>query len=107
MPALLLVFVLLIALWIIRMTRDRRLDFNAARLLMSRDADGIWRESRRAVGELTAIVVSTWGFVYMVMSEHLTEWYVAAWMGILLGWAVFQKRSEVKDSKQQLEDDAK
>lgn len=97
MPAVLLIVVILVALWIVGMTRSPNIDFNAMRLLMSKQPDGTWKESRRAIGELTAIVVSTWGFVYMVLADKLTEWYMAGWLGILLGWSIAKKVSEAKN----------
>ena len=85
---------LIVGIWIVKMTRDPEIEFNAMRLLMRKDQDGMWRESRRAIGELVAIGVSTWGFVFLVVGGKLTEWYMGAWMGILLGWTVAKKLTE-------------
>lgn len=36
------------------------------------------------VGQLAALVVSTWGFVHLTLAYKLTEWYFTAYM---LAWA--------------------
>jgi hypothetical protein len=41
------------------------------------------------LGQFTALSVSTWGFAYLTISGHLTEWfystYMMAWVGANLG----------------------
>ena len=101
MPVLLLLLAVVVGIWIIRLSRDSDVDFNAMRLLMSKQPDGTWKESRRAIGELTAIIVSTWGFVYLVVANQLTEWYMVAWLGVLLGWAGWKKSMETKGNVQE------
>jgi len=35
-------------------------------------------------GQLVALAISSWGFVYQALNGHLTEWYFTAYM---LAWA--------------------
>jgi hypothetical protein len=37
------------------------------------------------VGQATALVVSTWGFVVLVQQDKLTEWYYTAYMTVWAG----------------------
>lgn len=40
---------------------------------------------------LGAWIVSTWGFVYLILDGKFTEWYFAGYMAIWVGNAIFDK----------------
>jgi len=76
--------------WVIRASRDPKTDFNLIRLLMEKNSDGTWRESRRAVAELTGIVVLSWGFIYLVIANRLTEWYFSGYGFSMFGFSLWK-----------------
>ena len=47
-----------------------------------------------------AWIVSTWGFVYMVMDAKLTEWYFVGYMGVWVTNAILDKYFGSKNSQQ-------
>lgn len=51
--------------------------------------DGRINESKMA--RFGAFVVSTWAFVYMVVTEAMTEWYFIGYMTAWVGNALFNK----------------
>ena len=54
------------------------------------------KASRTALGHLTALVVSTWGFVYLTLAYKLTEWYFGLYMAT---WAAAHLASKYLDRK--------
>lgn len=38
-----------------------------------------------------AWIVSTWGFIYMILDDQFTEWYFVGYMGVWTGNAIFDK----------------
>ncbi len=38
-----------------------------------------------------AWIVSTWGFVYMILDDQFTEWYFLGYMAVWTGNAIFDK----------------
>ena len=40
---------------------------------------------------LGAWIVSTWGFVYMIIDDQFTEWYFIGYMGVWTGNAILDK----------------
>lgn len=45
----------------------------------------------------TAFVVSTWGFVYLIVDQRFSEWYFAGYMATWTGSALLSKWLDVKD----------
>jgi len=86
---------LILVVWnLIRSSKDDTIDFKLIRFVMQKDKDGSWRESRKALGEVVAIVASTWGFVFLVVAGKLTEFYFLGWQAILLGWSAIKSGIE-------------
>ena len=54
------------------------------------------RASRTALGYLTALAVSTWGFVYMTLAYKLTEFY---FIGYMASWGAAHLTSKYLDNK--------
>lgn len=50
---------------------------------------------------LGAWIVSTWGFVYMVLDGKFTEWYFTGYMAIWVGNAIVDKYLNNKNNNQQ------
>lgn len=78
-----IVVIALLILWNIQRDKDNQVDIK----------DLICRDGRIDEGKFmrfTAFVVSTWGFVYLIIDQRFSEWYfagyIAAWAGnALLG----------------------
>jgi hypothetical protein len=47
-----------------------------------------------------AWIVSTWGFVYMILDAKFTEWYFVGYMGMWVGNAILDKYFANKNSIQ-------
>lgn len=46
-----------------------------------------------------AWIVSTWGFVYLIVEERFSEWYFMGYMAAWVGNAIFDKYLTKKDEK--------
>lgn len=75
MQVCLIVGTLLMLFYLIRLQRSRP-DFNLIDLVIG-DDDKI---SLAKFGQAWALLVSTWGFIYLVVTSNLTEWYYAVYM---------------------------
>lgn len=58
------------------------------------DADG--KTSMARVAQFSALVVSTWAFVYLTVGDKMTEWYFAGYMA---AWVVNGLGSKWIDGK--------
>lgn len=47
-----------------------------------------------------AWIVSTWGFVYMIIDDQFTEWYFVGYMGVWVTNAILDKYFGSKNSQQ-------
>lgn len=47
----------------------------------------------------TAFVVSTWGFVYLIIDERFSEWYFAGYMAAWAGNALVSKYLSLRDGQ--------
>lgn len=47
-----------------------------------------------------AWIVSTWGFVYLILDSKFTEWYFTGYMAIWVGNAIFDKYLNNKNKQQ-------
>jgi hypothetical protein len=50
----------------------------------------------------TAFVVSTWGFVYLIVDQRFSEWYFAGYMAAWTGNALLNKWLSAKETPQQI-----
>ena len=48
----------------------------------------------------TAFVVSTWGFIYLIVDQRFSEWYFAGYMATWTGSALLSKWIDAKRSGQ-------
>lgn len=49
----------------------------------------------------TAFVVSTWGFIYLIVDQRFSEWYFAGYMAAWTGNALVNKWLAVKEQSSQ------
>lgn len=56
------------------------------------------KASRSALAYLTALVVSTWGFVFLTLAHEMREWYFGLYM---TAWAGAHLASKWLDKKQE------
>lgn len=49
---------------------------------------------------LGAWIVSTWGFVYLILSNKFTEWYFTGYMAIWVGNAIVDKYLTTRNDQQ-------
>jgi hypothetical protein len=95
--ALMAVMLLMLLLIVYRIARhanndpDNKFSFSEAFL----DVNG--KTSMREVCVFVALVVSTWGFVAMVVTEGLTEFYFGTYIGAFVLNAIGGKFAEKKD----------
>ena len=75
-------FVILLYVW--HKDRDSRIDL----------ADLICKDGKldeKKFTRLGAWIVSTWGFVYLILDSKFTEWYFTGYMAIWVGNAIVDK----------------
>lgn len=75
---------LLLLLWVWHRSSDNRIDLKD--LVCS---DGSLDEKKFT--RFGAWIVSTWGFVYMIIDDQFTEWYFVGYMGIWVSNAILDK----------------
>lgn len=88
------VIFLLLLLWVWHRSSHNRVDLK----------DLVCREGRLDEKKFTrfgAWIVSTWGFVYMVLDAKLTEWYFVIYMGVWVTNALLDKYLTAKNTTNQ------
>lgn len=83
----------LVVLALVAVTRDQR---NCVSLLQLVVEARTGRLSLSRVGQLVALIVSSWGFVALVRADKLTEWYFSSYM---IAWAGARLASQFLDTK--------
>lgn len=78
------VIFLLLLLWVWHRSSTSRVDLKD---LVCKDG----RLDEKKFTRFGAWIVSTWGFVYMVMDAKLTEWYFVGYMGVWVTNALLDK----------------
>lgn len=78
------VLFLLLLLWVWHRRSDNRVDLKD--LVCS---DGNLDEKK--FSRFGAWIVSTWGFVYLIMDDQFTEWYFFGYMSVWAGNAILDK----------------
>lgn len=87
---LVLIFVVATAIiWNLQRDRDNQVDIKD--LICS---NGKISEAKFA--RFVAFVVSTWGFVYLILDQRFSEWYFAGYMAAWTGNALFNKWLDAK-----------
>ena len=57
------------------------------------------KASLSKLGQFTALSVSTWGFAYITLSQHMTEWYMGIYCASWAGANLASKWIDQKESK--------
>lgn len=84
------VAMLLLILWNFHRDQDNQIDLKD--LICS---EGKINEAKFA--RFGAFIVSTWGFVYLILDERFSEWYFAGYMAAWVGNALANKYLNSKD----------
>lgn len=93
--SLILLVVLSIAfIWNVQRDRDNQVDIKD--LICT---DGRINEAKFM--RFTAFVVSTWGFVYLIVDQRFSEWYFAGYMAAWAGNALLNKWLSIKENNSQ------
>lgn len=89
----LLVLVLVAALVIWNIQRDQNNQVDIKDLICT---DGRINEAKFM--RFTAFVVSTWGFIYLIVDQRFSEWYFAGYMAAWAGNALLNKYLNQRDA---------
>lgn len=87
----LVILVVLAVLFIWNIQRDKENQVDIKDLICQ---DGRINEAKFM--RFTAFVVSTWGFVYLIVDQRFSEWYFAGYMGAWAGNALLNKWLSIK-----------
>lgn len=77
MDMALLLMIFLFAIWLFRLNRERK-EFDLRYLIVN---DKSKRPSLHKLGQLVALMISSWVFVYQTLHGTLTDFYAASYMG--------------------------
>ena len=91
----LIIIVVLSLAFIWNIQRDRENQVDIKDLICS---DGRINEAKFM--RFTAFVVSTWGFVYLIVDQRFSEWYFAGYMAAWAGNALLTKWLNMKQGTQ-------
>lgn len=103
---LFVIFLLLILLY--RAQRDIE-NFDLKDLITEKE-HGELKVSLSRFGQLTALIVSTWGFITLTSNDKLTEWYYTSYMMVWAAaegfrkWNTQKKNDEIKRENKYNED---
>lgn len=83
---------LLMVLWNFHKDKDNQVDLK----------DLICHEGKISEAKFTrlgAFIVSTWGFIYLILDDGFSEWYFAGYMAAWVGNALFNKYLNSKETQ--------
>lgn len=86
MNVILAIVIVVAALIIWNFQRDRNNQVDIKDLICT---DG--RLNSNKFMRFTAFIVSTWGFIYLIVDQRFSEWYFAGYMATWTGSALFSK----------------
>ena len=95
MYAILAAIMVFCAIYMYRLQRDDRSPVDVMDLVMEDD-----KLSESKFIRFFTWIVSTWGFIYLIASHNLTEWYFIGYMSAWVANALFDSR---KNNKKNLE----
>jgi hypothetical protein len=78
----LLFLILFGLLCIVTYAQFKRKDFDLMNLVVNPDDKTL---DIHKVGQLLALLISSWGFIYVTLNNELTEWFFTAYMAIWAG----------------------
>jgi hypothetical protein len=83
---LLFVFIFSISKWLWKLNNDKNNTISFVDLI---SVNG--RLNERKVSRFGAWIISTWGFMYLILSSQLSEWYFVGYMGAWVANALIGK----------------
>lgn len=86
MSAVLAIVVIFLLILLVVWHKDHRSKIDLTDLITKNG-----RLDEKKFTRLGAWIVSTWGFVYLMLDGKFTEWYFAGYMAIWVGNAIFDK----------------
>lgn len=87
-----IVFAAIAVIWNIQRDRTNQVDIKD---LICKDG----RINEAKFTRFTAFVVSTWGFVYLIVDQKFSEWYFAGYMAAWAGNALLNKWLTMKENQ--------
>lgn len=87
-----MVLVAIAVIWNIQRDRTNQVDLKD---LICKDG----RINEAKFTRFTAFVVSTWGFVYLIVDQKFSEWYFAGYMAAWAGNALLNKWLTIKETQ--------
>ena len=84
------VIIALMVFWNIQRDKDNQIDLKD---LVCKDG----RINEAKFMRFTTFVVSTWGFVYLIVDQRFSEWYFAGYMAAWTGNALLNKWLTIKE----------
>lgn len=88
---IILVVLAITFIWNIQRDRENQVDIKD---LICKDG----RINEAKFMRFTAFVVSTWGFVYLIVDQRFSEWYFAGYMAAWAGNALLNKWLTIKEN---------
>lgn len=82
-----------------RIDKNKKLPYSIMDLIVD---EGKIQE--RKVTRLGTWVVSTWGFIYLIIQNHLDEWYFVGYMSVWVANAILSKNHSSPESSQDSQD---
>ena len=92
--------VLLCTFYLFRLNNDKKSDIYIVDLITE---NGHLEE--RKFTRFGAWLVSTWGFVYLIVEQQLSEWYFVGYMGAWVANALIGKSLSISETKKENKDE--
>ena len=86
--------VLLCTFYLYRLNNDKKSDIYITDLITENG-----RLEERKFTRFGAWLVSTWGFVYLIVEQQLSEWYFVGYMGAWVANALIGKSLSISENK--------
>lgn len=93
---MLMIALAFVVLWVIQARKD---NFDLRWLITDEQTK---QPSLHKFGQLVALAISSWGFVYQALQGHLTEWYFTSYM---VAWAATEVANRYISSRSDLPPD--
>lgn len=87
MYVILILFIGFTLYYLYKVDKNKKLSYSIMDLIVDND-----KIQERKVTRLGTWIVSTWGFVYLIIQGKLDEWYFVGYMGVWVANAILAKR---------------
>lgn len=96
MYLILILFIVFTLYYLYKIDKNKKLSYSIMDLIVD---DGKIQE--RKVTRLGTWIVSTWGFVYLIIQDKLDEWYFVGYMGVWVANAILAKRQPAQHKEEE------